>query len=231
MRVVAHRTCPLDAPENSLAGIRAAHAAGADLAEVDVRLTRDLVPVLCHDPLPWRTLHWPVPVRLTASPRFERLRSRDRVPYDQPPTLARAATSLPPEMGLAVDLKASKAVGPTIEVLAAAGVLDRSELWVRSKRAAALARARSAGCRLALLGPARTGEQAVKYLERAAGARVDAVSLDDSVVDEAVVRRARELGLFVYCWVRDEGAHHRVAELGVDGIVTDWPVTARAASH
>lgn len=51
MRVtaVAHRGAPFAARENTLASFRAAVAAGADAVEVDVRLTRDRVPVVLHD--------------------------------------------------------------------------------------------------------------------------------------------------------------------------------------
>lgn len=47
--VVAHRTTSLDAPENSLAGIRMAKSAGAKAVHFDVRLTSDDVAVLFHD--------------------------------------------------------------------------------------------------------------------------------------------------------------------------------------
>lgn len=47
--VIAHRTCPRDAPENSLEGIARATELGADVVEVDVRRTADGVPVLVHD--------------------------------------------------------------------------------------------------------------------------------------------------------------------------------------
>ncbi|WP_229925700.1 glycerophosphodiester phosphodiesterase family protein [Streptomyces longispororuber] len=46
---VAHRGQWREAPENSLAAVRAAFADGAELVEVDVRLTKDRVPVLMHD--------------------------------------------------------------------------------------------------------------------------------------------------------------------------------------
>ncbi|QEV19164.1 glycerophosphodiester phosphodiesterase family protein [Streptomyces alboniger] len=45
----AHRGQWRKAPENSLAAIRAGFADGAEIVEVDVRLTRDKVPVLMHD--------------------------------------------------------------------------------------------------------------------------------------------------------------------------------------
>lgn len=47
--VIAHRGDSAHAPENTLAAFRAALAAGADMVEFDVGLTRDLVPVILHD--------------------------------------------------------------------------------------------------------------------------------------------------------------------------------------
>ena len=53
--VVAHRGLVGPAPENTLESIRAAIAAGADAAEVDVRRDRGGRLVLAHDPLPVAT--------------------------------------------------------------------------------------------------------------------------------------------------------------------------------
>jgi len=49
-RLVAHRGEPDSWPENSLAGFRAALAAGAQYLETDIQLTADRVAVLSHDP-------------------------------------------------------------------------------------------------------------------------------------------------------------------------------------
>ncbi|WP_330337529.1 glycerophosphodiester phosphodiesterase [Streptomyces sp. NBC_00557] len=46
---VAHRGDPYRLRENTLASLRSALVRGADVVEVDVRLTRDGVPVLLHD--------------------------------------------------------------------------------------------------------------------------------------------------------------------------------------
>ncbi|MDZ7762425.1 MAG: glycerophosphodiester phosphodiesterase family protein [Desulfovermiculus sp.] len=46
---IAHRGARSLAPENTLQAIRKAHAVGADMCEVDVRLTADDIPVLLHD--------------------------------------------------------------------------------------------------------------------------------------------------------------------------------------
>lgn len=50
MRVIAHRGGDARFPENTLEAVRDSFAAGADLVEVDVRFTRDEVPVVSHDP-------------------------------------------------------------------------------------------------------------------------------------------------------------------------------------
>jgi glycerophosphoryl diester phosphodiesterase len=53
--VVAHRGASIEAPENTLAAIRRAVDRGTHRVEVDVRQTRDGVPVLLHDPSLART--------------------------------------------------------------------------------------------------------------------------------------------------------------------------------
>ncbi len=49
MKIISHRGAAGLAPENTLEGIDAAKAAGANMIEIDVRLTRDKHLVLAHD--------------------------------------------------------------------------------------------------------------------------------------------------------------------------------------
>lgn len=53
--VVGHRGAPRLAPENTLAGFRAAAACGVRMIETDVRLSRDGAVVVIHDETPHRT--------------------------------------------------------------------------------------------------------------------------------------------------------------------------------
>jgi glycerophosphoryl diester phosphodiesterase len=53
--VIGHRGASALAPENTLASFERAIADGADGIEFDVRLSRDGVPVVIHDPDLWRT--------------------------------------------------------------------------------------------------------------------------------------------------------------------------------
>lgn len=55
MLIIGHRGAAGLAPENTLESIRAGIAAGADIIEIDVRLTRDGIPILLHDTTTKRT--------------------------------------------------------------------------------------------------------------------------------------------------------------------------------
>jgi glycerophosphoryl diester phosphodiesterase len=57
--VIAHRGASADAPENTLEAFRLAEVQGADAFELDVRLSRDGVPVVMHDPSLERTAGHP----------------------------------------------------------------------------------------------------------------------------------------------------------------------------
>lgn len=212
--VIAHRTCPLDAPENSIAGVRAAAAAGADLVEVDVRRAADGVPVLLHDPLLWRTTRWPLPVRLVPS----------RVA--PVPTLA-AALDAAGGLGLALDVKDPRAMPAAVGACRDAGVLDRVLLWAQAPGAVADAVRLAPGTETALLRDTHTDAATRDYLRDAAALGASAVSLHQDAATPEVVAAARGAGLRVYCWAQSEDRLAPTIEAGVDGVVTDWPAAAR----
>ncbi len=63
MRIIAHRGASAEAPENTLEALALAGRQGADGVEVDVRLSKDGVPVIIHDETLDRTAGIPEPVR------------------------------------------------------------------------------------------------------------------------------------------------------------------------
>lgn len=62
-KIIGHRGARANAPENTLAGLRRAHAEGASWVEFDVKLTKDRVPILIHDETLDRTSNGRGPVR------------------------------------------------------------------------------------------------------------------------------------------------------------------------
>ena len=150
------------------------------------------------------------------------------------PTFAEAVAALPDGMGFAIDTKDPDAADAVVDELRRQGKLDRSLLWAQSR--ASGAPLRRAGRRRG----ARGGAAARRVLRRrrstgSSPTRVDfgatAISAHQDTVDEAFIDRAHELGLRVHCWFQDLATQARLATLPLDGIVTDWPVDARARSR
>jgi glycerophosphoryl diester phosphodiesterase len=124
--IAAHRGGHLEAPENSLAAIDEAVAAGADFVETDVHVTTDGVPYIMHD----HTVD-----RMTdGSGRSEdisyadlsklRLKGTDA----PPPTLQQFLMHTCGRVLVDLDMKTDR-VGPVIAVVQALGMLDQVEMF------------------------------------------------------------------------------------------------------
>ena len=223
--MIAHRTCPRDAPENSIAGIRCAALLGAEYVEVDVRRTRDGVPVLLHDPLLLRTARWPVPIRLLTSRTVRPIRLRRS--SATLPTLEEAVASLESEQGLVLDVKDPGAMPAAIAVVRAARALDRTLLWSQHERAVTDALHLAPGVEVALLRDTGTAPSTAGYVRDASRIGARAVSLHQDAATAELVDLAHAAGLRVYAWAQSEDRTRSVLDAGIDGIVTDWPAAAR----
>jgi glycerophosphoryl diester phosphodiesterase len=229
--IIAHRTSPLDAAENSLAGITRSAELGADYVEIDVRRTRDGVPVMLHDALLLRTTLRPWPVSWATAKGLRRARLRGS---DSPvPTFAEAVAALPDAMGFAVDTKDPGAAEAIVRELRNQQKLGRSLLWAQSERAVRwyAQHAGDEAGEVALLRDALSPDAIDRFLADAVAFGANAISAHQSTVDIPFIERAHGLGLRVHCWFQDAATQARLATLPLDGIVTDWPVDARARSR
>ncbi|MYS20013.1 glycerophosphoryl diester phosphodiesterase, partial [Streptomyces sp. DvalAA-14] len=118
---VAHRGDPYHHRENTLASVRSALVKGADAVEVDVRLTRDGVPVLLHDPTLERLWGSPEPVSELTAAEVSRLTG------GAVPTLADALEELGRHAAarMLLDLNAVEEAGPTVAAVRAAEAGER----------------------------------------------------------------------------------------------------------
>ena len=130
-RVIGHRGAALHAPENTIAGIRVAHALGAKWVEFDVKLSRDGVPILMHDETVDRTttarglvvdLDALTLRRLDAGSRFGPAFAGEPVP-----TL-REALELLAELGMGVNVEIKPCPGHEAQTAEAAARVIR-ETW------------------------------------------------------------------------------------------------------
>jgi glycerophosphoryl diester phosphodiesterase len=225
--IIAHRTSPLDAPENSLEGIRRSAELGADYVEIDVRLTRDGVPVMLHDGLLLRTTWRPWPISWATATGLRRAKLRRS--GEPVPTFAEAVAALPDGMGFAIDTKDPDATDAVVEELRRQGKLARSLLWAQSGRAVRryVEIAADDAPEVALLRDALTPRDIDRFLADAVDFGATAVSAHQDSVDEIFIARVHDLGLKVHCWFQDLATQVRLAPLPLDGIVTDWPEDAR----
>lgn len=132
--VMAHRGNRVACPENTLAAFRRALEDGADLLETDLWLSSDGVFVCIHDATLERTTDGTGPVEgrtLAALKALSAGCGRPDFASERIPTLAEVAALLPPDRGLALELKSDRFLDPgtgrrLAAELASLGVLGRS---------------------------------------------------------------------------------------------------------
>src|SRR5262249_39318816 len=124
--VIAHRTCPDHAPENSLEGIARAAQLGADAVEVDVRLTREGEPILMHDRTLRRSTGNRAPVWALSQSAVRPL----SLATDEPvPTFGLALDALPEGLPMAIHVKVARAIHPVLDEIRNQGAEARVWIW------------------------------------------------------------------------------------------------------
>ncbi len=225
--IIAHRTCPADAPENSLAGMGVAAEQGADGVEIDLRLSLDLRPFLMHDRTLWRTTRFPLPAELT--PAFVVRRLRLRGSEETVPSLAQALDALAPGLRLAVDVKTPLAVLPLLRETRRRGMEERVLVWCKSALAVRFVAHVAPAVEVAYLKDVVDAAAKRAFIAKARRIGARAVSARWQAVDADFVAAAHALGLRVYSWHRDLELTPAKLRAGLDGLVTDHPKAARQA--
>ena len=243
MRLYAHRgssgPASVGAPaENTLSAVAAAFRAGADGVEVDLRLSADGVLVLSHDATLRRLAGSPLTVASSSWTDLRAAAERGGV------ALARAEELLLAVHGRPVVLELKKpppglvpatarALVCCLGALRAAGlplavtVSSFSPALVQAVRDAAPA---GLALRTALLGD--VVDRPSRLLREVLDAGHDEVhpNLAALLAEPSAVETAHAVGVTVVPWTVNRGrALRRLAALGVDAVITDVPVSARAA--
>ncbi|MFB6104918.1 MAG: glycerophosphodiester phosphodiesterase [Halobacteriaceae archaeon] len=213
----AHRGFALEYPENTVAAVRGAVEAGADVIELDARRAASGEVVVHHDATVDRVTESSGPVNSFSAAELAELNVMNS--GEGIPTLAQVVAALPPDVGLNVELKEVDLATDIVRVLedsstevllssfsetalenarADAPAVDRALLVDRRPRTA-VDRARSLGC-TAIHPRARL------------------------CVRSLLVRRAHAAGLAVNAWtLRSPRLTRWLIRLGVDGVIADIP--------
>jgi glycerophosphoryl diester phosphodiesterase len=223
--IVAHRTCPLDGPENSLFGIRKAAEYGADVVEIDVRRTLEGVPVLMHDWSPRRTTGFPGPVWLYPWALLRRLhleRTNERVP-----SLAQALDELPASLMIAIEIKDESTGRAVLREVRARSLEPRVLVWSYREVAVRHFAREAPEIETSLLRDPTDPPGLTRFLSDAVAFGARGISAHHAAVNPQFVGEAHDRGLKVYSWIRELDSVPRKVAAGLDGIVTDQPKEVR----
>jgi glycerophosphoryl diester phosphodiesterase len=227
--VIAHRGASAYALENTAPALELALEQGADVLEVDIRLTADGVPVLLHDETLRRTTGDERPI--AAVTRDELARLPDPV---RPLLLEDAFEHLGGRARFLLDLKdpRTELVDAVVACVRRARVAEDVRIQAFGRPGLRLVRRAHPTIALAQLYPALMPSAFVRRDLGRAERLVAAIGPHGDTVDAALVQAAHRRGLRVQPWtVNDPAEMDRLVALGVDGLITDAPDLALAATR
>lgn len=235
IRIAAHRGVHHALPENSLAAFEAAVRLGADAIELDVRLSRDGVPMVTHDVELGRSLGVDGLVFQRSADELRSIPLRGSA-RERPlfmPTLDEVLGAFAGRIGLEIELK-----DPVPELIpAVAARLERHRAHWGSIEVTSFEHTAVMHLARAVAGPLRTcvlvqpseswmTPPIVAYFAggkaRLSGA--SAAHLHPTQLDPEAVKALRAAGVDVHAWgVNDDATFERAVELGITQCDTDEP--------
>ncbi|MBI4739089.1 hypothetical protein HY772_06025 [Candidatus Woesearchaeota archaeon] len=215
--VVGHRGCAGLEPENTIRGFKRAAKLGCDAIEMDIRLTKDGVPVIMHDTTLDRTTNGKGWLAEKTLAQLKNVRCADGKPV---PTLQDVIDAVGDKTFLVLELKDEGTAQPVLETLKQNCVSRNVELSSFWHRELLLAKKLDpkistgviiSGC------PIRPDEIARK----ASAGRMHACHW---YINKGFVNALHEKKIFVDAWVVDEEPWiSRAASFGVDAITSNRP--------
>jgi glycerophosphoryl diester phosphodiesterase len=226
--LIAHRGASGEFPENTLLAFERGLDQGADALEFDVRLSSDGVPVVIHDATVDRTTDASGPVSGFSAAGLALL---DAGSGERVPTVAEVLDRFP-ETPCIIEVKETAAAGPLADLMRLHHATGR--VVVGAFEHTALTSFRVPEFRRA----ASRREVAVFWLGSRVGLGVSMGGFAAftvpvrwgslTVVDSRFVRAAQRQQRPVHVWtVNDKHEAGRLRELGVAGIITDFPARMR----
>jgi glycerophosphoryl diester phosphodiesterase len=227
---IAHRGASGTFPENTLAAFRAAIAAGAQMCELDVQLTRDRAVVVMHDDTVDRTTdgHGAVAEfnlgelkRLDAGVRFDAGACRG----ERVPTLDEVFEAVAGRCALNIELKTGGFEREVAAIVRKWNAVGESIISSFEWEALETMRTVDPAIRLGVLAE----KDPDATLDAAARMRAFSVNPRFDIATREFCAKAHARGLKVLTWTVDlPEAMRYLIDAGVDGIITNYPERMRA---
>lgn len=229
IQITAHRGSSDEAPENTMAALHKAVEDFADYAEIDVQETMDGVVVLGHDTTLSRVAGINRPI---SSFSYENLAGldagswfSDKYKGEKIPTLKEVMEYSKGKINLNIEIKNLGEGSPLPDqvVKMIEEYQMEEQCVVTSTRFSYLVRIKKENPEI------RTGYIiSAAYGDFYSSDSIDFISVRSSFVNERLVEAAHEKGKAVHAWtVNRKSEMERMKMLGVDNIITDYPILAR----
>lgn len=222
MLIIGHRGSRGTKPENTIASLHEAMQVDADMIEFDVRLTRDGIPVLSHNMRLFGTRKRELALlRLYTLTELQKRTADSEFPLT---TLDDAMRECYGKIYLNVEIKEVSAVGPTLNVIEkyVTDKRDWDNLLISSFKPLALlaVRRRAPHAALGMLHY----RNPLAFIGWYRLLSLSAVGFHRLYVSMIAIEAAKRASLFTYVYTVNQAvAANKLAERGVDGIVTDFP--------
>lgn len=222
-RAVAHRGDPIGHWENTLPGIRSAVEAGADLVEIDVKITADGQVMLLHDATLERLWQDPRAISDVTTAELAGVGDDDH----RIPTLAEALAAVGPSgAALLIDMDSDRWAAPSLEVVTEAlrtGVVGSGQVaWCGRSDSLQVIRAQDPDARIVFSWDEGDGDGRLPDPQLLADLAPEAFNPHWPMIDESVLGWIADHGLASCCWtVDDEDLMRRLLDLGLTGMITN----------
>lgn len=220
MIIMAHRGAAGLAPENTFASIDAGLNSGADIIHIDVRLTRDDVPVLLHDSTLMRTHNFTANIEALTYASLKQLTK-----HLCPPKLEMVMKRYFGKTLLNIELR-SPSSGQIVAKLVQHYAGDDQALWdavlISSFKTDELASVRrlSPQANVALL----LDNNPFRFVVYHRSIQFTAVGFHRLHINPLALAIATKTGLFTYAYTVDRPqAIGHLETLGIEGVLTDFP--------
>lgn len=202
-----------------MTALQTAIDAGADMVEFDVRLTRDNVPILSHDPylrLPDKK------IVLISQLSLRQLQNRTKNSNTEIVTLDQALALCANNIFMMIEVKERGAGTATLELLTRSYKSAIDTTMITSFSARELNHVRNLNKKIKLGMLMRLNPLAFLAWERKL--HLSAVGLHRLHLNDLSVKAAHQLNMFVYVYtVNRKAALKQLEAKDVDGVVTDFP--------
>ena len=218
----SHRGSSVDAPENTIASVNLAWEQGADAVEIDVYLSKDNRLMVIHDSNTKRTSGQDYLVKATSSDILRELDvgsfKDEKFRGERIPFLEEVIATVPPNKKLIIELKCGTEGLPFLKnVVAKCGKKRQLDFICFDFQTITAAKKMFPKNKCHWLMNGKEGLE--EKLKTAAKAKLDAVDIRHSDIDEKIVKLAHKLNLDVVAWTIDDPVEaERLIGLGVDGI-------------